>query len=78
MENMDLRDRIIKRYGSIKNFCEANGLNYGGFRVQMSMNRVYGKNKEALIKNGIVKDERELNELLFARTQARNLIKEAQ
>ena len=61
---MSINRKIIKRYGSIKRFCDEMGLNYGSFRTQLAFRRVYGRGREALIKAGIVKDEEELKEIL--------------
>jgi len=61
---MNLNKKIRKRYGTLKAFCDELGLNYGSFRTQLAFRKVYGKNKEALIKAGIVKDEKELSSLL--------------
>ena len=61
---MNLSKKIRKKYKSLRSFCDEFGLNYGSFRTQLAFRKVYGKNKEALIKAGIVKNERELNSLL--------------
>ena len=74
---MSLSKRIIKKYGSVKKFCEEMGLNYGSFRAQFGFKKIYGKNKKALIDAGIVKDERELERMLFEDIQAKNMAKEA-
>jgi hypothetical protein len=74
---MSLSKRIIKKYGSIRKFCDEMGINYGSFRTQMAFRKIYGKNKRALIDAGIVENERELERMLFEDTQARNLAKEA-
>jgi len=67
---MVISEKIRKRYGTLKAFCDEFGLNYGSFRAQLGFKKVYGKNKEALIKAGIVKDEDELAYLLFKDSQA--------
>jgi len=59
-----LSKKIRAKYGSLKQFCELNGLNYGSFRAQLGVKRVYGKYKEALLKKGIVKNDAELAKLL--------------
>jgi len=74
---MSLSKRIIKKYGSIKEFCKREGLNYDGFRVALTT-RYFGKKyKDAIVRAGIVESEREFERVLFEDTQARNLAKEA-
>lgn len=68
---MSLSKKIIKKYGTLKAFCDEMGLNYGSFRTQLAFRKVYGKNKEALIRAGIVEDERELEKMLFEDVQAK-------
>ena len=74
---MSLSKRIIKKYGSVKNFCDEMGLNYGSFRAQFGFKKIYGKYKRALIDAGIVEDERELEKMLFEDIQAKNKAQEA-
>ena len=74
---MKLSKRIRKKFKSVKSFCDEYGLDYRTFRVQVAFRKIYGRYRDALIEAGIVKDERELERMLFEDIQAKNMAKEA-
>ena len=72
---MNISEKLRKKYGSLKRFCEEMGISYGGFRTAISLGFLPKRYKEAVLRSGVVENENELYEMLYEDTQAKRLAK---